>query len=350
MVRRAAAIAAAFIAVTLPGLVAAAPLRAGDHIAVTVFNHPELTLPSATIDGDGKLAMPLVGNVAISGYEPDVAAARIGDSLKTYLRAPVVSISVLQQNQTISIIGGLTSSIAYAPGETLSSVVSPLTSNTNLDLHRVSIQRDNATLGTFDALDLLHHAEAGPLLQPNDQVMIALKPIGVNVLGLVPKTGMTYLETGSTIADAVNAAGGATSDAATGAIDLLRDGVHQHLSLASDAVTMPAHDGDIVTVPEAVHVAVAGMVGHPGETALTFGNTLIAAIYQAGGPERYSDLSHTQVMHDGVVSVYDITKVPKGDISQNPHLSEGDIVTVPQGAHIDIGNIFGAAGIIHWFF
>ncbi len=350
MVRRAAAIAAAFIAVSLPGMAFAAPLRAGDHIAVTVFNHPELTLGSATIDGDGKLAMPLVGNVAISGFEPDAAATRIGDSLKSYLRAPVVSLSVLQQNQTISITGGMTSTIAYAPGETLSSIVSPLTANTNIDLHRVTIQRDNALLGTFDALDLLRHAQAGPLMQPNDQVMVALKPVGVNVLGLVPKSGMTYLDNGSTIADSVNAAGGAGSDAATGAIDLLRDGTHQHLSLASDAATMAAHDGDVVTVPQAVHVAVAGMVGHPGETALTFGNTLIAAIYQAGGPERYSDLSHTQVMHDGVVHTYDITKVPSGDASQNPHLSQGDIVTVPQGAHLNIGDIFGAAGIVHWFF
>ena len=261
MVRRAAAIAAAFIAVSLPGAVFAAPLRAGDHIAVTVFNHPELTLGSATIDGDGKLAMPLVGNVAVSGYEPDAAAARISDSLKSYLRAPVVSLSVLQQNQTISITGGLSSTLNYAPGETLSSIVSPLTGNSNLDLHRVTIERDNAALGTFDALDLLHHAQAGPLMQPNDQVMIALKPVGVNVLGVVSKPGMTYLESGSTIAGAVNAAGGAENDAATGAIDLLRDGVHQHLSLASDAATMPAHDGDVVTVPQAVHVAVAGSLG-----------------------------------------------------------------------------------------
>jgi protein involved in polysaccharide export with SLBB domain len=350
MVRSAAAFAVAFFAVSLPGAVFAAPLRAGDHIAVTVFNHPELTLGSATIDGEGKLAMPLVGNVAISGYEPDVAAARIGDSLKSYLRTPVVSLSVLQQNQTIAITGGLTSTIAYAPGETLSSIVSPLTGNTSLDLHHVSIERDNASLGTFDALDLLRHAQAGPLMQPNDQVMVALNPVGVNVLGVVPKTGMTYLETGSTIADAVNAAGGAPSNAATGAIDLLRNGVHQHLALSTDAMTTVAKDGDVVTVPQAVHVAVAGLVGRPGETALTFGNTLIAAIYQAGGPVRYSDVSHTQVMHDGVVKVYDITKVPQGDVSQNPHLSEGDIVTVPTGGHLNLSDIFGAAGIIHWFF
>jgi polysaccharide biosynthesis/export protein len=350
MVRRAAALAAAFIAVSLPGALLAAPLRAGDHIAVTVFNHPELTLGSATIDGDGKLAMPLVGNVAISGYEPDVAATRISDSLKSYLRAPVVSLSVLQQNQMITITGALTSTLNYAPGETLSSVISPLAVNTNLDLHRVTIERDNAKLGTFDALDLIRNADAGPLLQPNDQVTVALKPVGVNVLGVVHTTGMTYLDNGATIADAVNAAGGAGTDAATGAVDLLRDGVHQHVALSSDAATMAAQDGDVVTVPQAVHVAVAGMVGHPGETVLTFGNTLIAAIYQAGGPLRYGDLNHTQVMHNGVVHVYDVTKVAHGDTSQNPRLSEGDIVTVPQGAHLNLGDIFGAAGVIHWFF
>ena len=41
---------------------------------VSVFNHPELAVASGTIDGQGDLAVPLVGNVPIAGLEPDAAA------------------------------------------------------------------------------------------------------------------------------------------------------------------------------------------------------------------------------------------------------------------------------------
>ena len=331
-------------------MVSAAPLRAGDHVEVTVFNHPELTLGQATIDGDGKLAMPLAGNVAVAGFEPDAAASRIGDSLKPYLRQPVVSLSVLQQNAMISLVGGPTSTLAYVPGQTLSSVVATMTALPSLDLHHVTIQRNGTTFGSYDALNLLRHADAGPALAPGDQLVFAQKPLAVNVLGVVHTPGMTYLDNGATILDAVNAAGGTSMDAATGAVDLLRDGKHQHIALSSDAADQPARDGDQVTVPQAVHVAVSGMVGHPGDTVLTGGTTLVAAIYQAGGPMKYGDISHTEVTHEGVRHVYDITRVPNGDVSQNPHLSEGDIINVPQGGHLNLSDIFGAAGIIHWFF
>lgn len=352
MIRRLIALAAAFFVIVTIAPVAlnAAPLRAGDHLVVTVFNHPELSLLTATIDGEGKLAMPLAGNVPIAGLEPDAAASRIGDSLKTYLRDPVVSISVMQQNATISVVGGPDSTLAYAPGETLSTVVATLAGIPALDLHRVTIQRDNATYGTYDAIDLLRHAAPGPLLLPGDQVIVAFKPVQVNVLGLVHTPGLRYLDTGSTITDAVNAAGGTVPDAATGAVDILRDGIHQHVALSSDASEQAVHDGDVVTVPEAVHVSVGGLVSRPGPTVLTSGTTLIAAIYGAGGPVQYGDVSHTIVVHDGVSHIYDITKVPKGDASQNPHLSEGDVVDVPRGHYVLLSEVFGAAGAIHWFF
>jgi protein involved in polysaccharide export with SLBB domain len=319
-------------------------------VAVTVFNHPELTFATVTIDGDGKLAMPLAGNVVVAGLEPDAAAAHIGDALKSYLRAPVVSIAVVQQNATISIVGGPTSSLPFVPGQTLSSIVATLAATPGLDLHHVVVQRDGAKLGSYDGLDLLRHAEAGPALAPGDQVIVAQKPVAVNVVGVVHTAGIVYLDRGASIADAVSAAGGAMPDGATGAVDVLRGGVHQHVALSSEAGAQPVQDGDQITVPQAVHVAVGGQVGHPGETVLTNGTTLIAAIYEAGGPLRYSDLNHTEVLHDGVRHVYDVSKVPQGDSSQNPHLSEGDIVNVPTGGHLNLGDIFGGAGIIHWFF
>ena len=350
MKSRFAAAAVALALSALPLAVFAAPLRAGDHISVTVFNHPELTLPTATIDGDGKLAMPLSGNVAIAGLEPDAAADVIGNALKAFLRDPVVSVGVIQQNQMISIVGGPVSTLQYTPGQTLAGVVATLTSTPSVDLHHVTLQRDGTQLGSYDGYDLLRKATGGPVLQPGDQIIVAQKPVEVDVAGVVRNTGPVYLDRGASIADAIGAAGGAADGAATGAVDVLRNGEHLHVALSSDQSAQVVHDGDVITVPQAVHVAVGGSVGKPGETVLTSGNTLIAAVYTAGGPLKYGDVSHTEVIHDGLRHVYDITKVPQGDLSQNPHLSDGDIVNVPQGGHLNLSDIFGGAGIIHWFF
>ncbi len=340
---------AAVVLAFIPALVVAAPLRVGDHVSVTVFNHPELSLASTTIDGDGDLTMPLAGNVPVAGLEPTVAATHIGAALTTYLRVPVVSLSMLQQNATISIVGGPTSSLPYVPGQTLSSLASTLAATPGLDLRHVSIARDGARIGTYDALDLLQRAEPGPALQPGDRVTFAQKPIAVTVAGIVKSPGPAYLDRGASVADAVYAAGGAGTDAAIGLIDLLRDGQHRTLALATDAATVPAQSGDVITVPQALHIAVTGRVAHPGDTPLIDGTTLFAAIYQAGGPVQYGDVSHTLVVHDGVKHVYDITRVPTGDRSQNPPLASGDVVFVPTGGHVAIGDIFTGANIVRFF-
>ncbi len=214
----------------------------------------------------------------------------------------------------------------------------------------MTIDRDGKTLGTYDATGLLRKAEPGPALQPGDRVAFAQKPVGVNVLGVVKTPGATYLNDGASIADAVYAAGGVGNDAAIGALDLLRDGKHQYLALSSDEAKAPAQSGDVVTVPQALHVSVTGRVARPGDTALINGTTLYAALYQAGGPIQYGDVSHTQVTHEGTKRVYDVTKVPSGDTSQNPHLSEGDVVFVPTGNHVNFSDIFGAIGAAHVFF
>jgi protein involved in polysaccharide export with SLBB domain len=294
--------------------------------------------------------MPLVGNVPVAGMEPDAAAGRIGSTMNKYLRKPVVQLNVLQQNATISIVGGPQSSLPYVPGQTLSSVASSLLTSPGLDFSRVTIQRDGKQLGTYDASDLLRRADPGPQLQPGDRVAFAQKPVGVNVIGVVKTPGMTYLNTGASIADAVYAAGGVGNDAAIGALDLLRSGEHQHLALSSDAAHETAQSGDVLTVPQALHVSVTGKVAKPGDTPLINGTTLYAALYQAGGPVQYGDVSHTEVVHDGVKHVYDVTKVPSGDVSQNPHLVEGDVVYVPTGHHVNLGDIFGAITASRVFF
>jgi polysaccharide export outer membrane protein len=346
MIRRAAAALVAAFVVGFPALVSASPLRSGDHVAVTIFNHPDLTVPAGTIDADGKIAVPLAGNVRVGGLEPAAAAARIADALKVYLREPSVTVAVLQQNATVAVVGGPVSSVAFVPGMTLAGVVMTEATAPGLDLHHVRIDRDGSTLGTYDAQALVHAGQTGPSLEPGDTVSFALKPIGVTVVGDVKTPGIEYVDRDQTIADAVDEAT-LGDNAAVGAIDVLRGGTHTRIALSSAAALQTAHDGDVVTVPQAILVSVGGTVAKPGLTPLTNGTTLVAAIYQAGGPLKYGDVSHTHVLHDGSEHVYDVARAFQGDTTQNPHLDEGDIVNVPESRHVNLGDIFGGIGVLH---
>jgi protein involved in polysaccharide export with SLBB domain len=343
----AAFVASAAVMSALPLSAFASPLRSGDHIEITIFNHPDMTVPQGTVDADGMVALPLVGNVHIAGLEPDAAAAQITTALKQYMRKPSVTVSVLSQNTTISIVGGPVSSLQYAPGQTLAGVVATEESSPGLDLHRVRLDRDGATLGIFDAQSLIHSGATGPALEPGDTIVFAMKPIGVSVVGAVKSPGVQYLDKGQTISDAVNAAGIGQLNAAVGAIDLLRDGQHTRLALSSTAAQQVAQDGDVISVPQAMLVSVGGMIAKPGPTPLTGGTTLVAAIYEAGGPLKYGDISHTQVLHDGTVQTFDVVRAFNGDASQNPHLNEGDVINVPESKHILLGDLFGSVGVIH---
>lgn len=327
----------------------AAPLRAGDRVAIAIFNQPGLSVPQGSVDADGKIAVPLAGNVAVAGLEPAAAASRIAGALRPYLRRPAVTVALLQQNATITLVGGPGGVFPYAPGQTLTSALGPLAALPGLDLHRVGLERDGKPLGAYDGVALLRGGAPGPALQPGDRILVGEKPVAVAVRGVVKTPGTVHLDAGQTLADAIAAAGGAGDDAATGALDLAREGQHARIALSSEALAQPARDGDVLTVPQAVHVSVAGSVAHPGDTALTAGTTLVAALYQAGGPVKYADISHVDVLRDGTRRTYDVTKLRGGDMSQNPHLAPGDLVYVPEGRHVDFRDIFAGLSALRFF-
>jgi hypothetical protein len=55
------------------------------------------------------------------------------------------------------------------------------------------------------------------------------------------------------------------------------------------------------------------------------------------------------VLHDGTEHVYDVARAFQGDASQNPHLSDGDVIEVPQSRHVNLGELFGGIGVVHLF-
>jgi polysaccharide export outer membrane protein len=95
-------------ALALPGL-AQTPdkLGPGDAVHVTVFQQPDLTT-DARINEAGAIAMPLVGQVKISGQSTSEAAKAIADALKEgqYLKQPQVAVALTTvRSRQVSMLG-----------------------------------------------------------------------------------------------------------------------------------------------------------------------------------------------------------------------------------------------------
>ncbi len=72
-------------------LVKSYKMAVGDQIQINVWKNPELSL-SEPIRPDGKISMPLVGDIMAVGLTPEELAARIESKLASYVKTPNVTV------------------------------------------------------------------------------------------------------------------------------------------------------------------------------------------------------------------------------------------------------------------
>jgi protein involved in polysaccharide export with SLBB domain len=364
MLNRVSAAAALMVGVFLAGSAAQAAVHPGDELQVTVYDHPELSGPLA-VDSSSRISLPLIGFVDVHGLDAPQIAQRIRADLLHYVRKPTVDVQLKAQIAVLYVSGGPGGTLPYQPGETLVSALGTLTprmrgaataaaadgtvqqgvtfdslQSTRVDLRHVTVTRDGHDIGTYDALALFARGEGGPVLKAADTIALVNKPVTVNVTGEVASPGTAYLAAKEPLSDAIAQSGGLLPTSSVSRLVLRRAGTSRTISPADSEWTQPAQNGDSIAVPVAPRVSVGGVVEHPGAVTLKSDATLLGALYEAGGPAKYGDMGRVQVLHDGVKTTYDMNKVLNGSASQNPSLSEGDVVVVPQGRHVDGQSLF----------
>ena len=106
-------------------LVKSYKMAVGDQIQINVWKNPELSL-SEPIRPDGKISMPLVGDVMAVGLTPEELAAKIEARLANYVKAPNVTVILtnLQGHEFLSrirVTGSVTSNVSmpYHQGMTV---------------------------------------------------------------------------------------------------------------------------------------------------------------------------------------------------------------------------------------
>lgn len=75
-------------------------LSAGDIISVDVWGYDELKMKELRIRPDGFIAVPLVGSICAAGQSSEQLTTRISESLKRYLKNPLVTINIVRYHAT----------------------------------------------------------------------------------------------------------------------------------------------------------------------------------------------------------------------------------------------------------
>ncbi len=185
----------------------------GDGLEVAVWGIPEMSR-TVTVRPDGKITLPAVGDVVAAGVTPEKLSLQLADAMKSYVKQPIVTVSVERiVNNRIYITGGLLSrSVDLVKETSLLKLMSEIGNLTAADLHNAYILRNKKKISTdFYALYYKGDLAQDLTLQAEDIIFLPSNLLNqVYVFGAVKAPQSLQYYDGMRIMDAILAAGGFT--------------------------------------------------------------------------------------------------------------------------------------------
>jgi polysaccharide biosynthesis/export protein len=329
----------------------------GDIVDVTVSSHMGYDR-TITIQPDGRIQFPEVGEIVAAGLTAAQLAARIQEGLNAGLVDPRVTVSLKELNKgllrRVSVLGAVKTQGVFELKEqsTLAELLATAGGPTPVaDLHRVTVTRADGSKKVV--ADLSGAARTGEVsnnlaLEPGDLIWV---PEGTSptvlVLGEVVKPGSYELQGEMRVLNALSLAGGPTTKADLRHVtlthagqsskevidldDLLTRGQQQNLT--ANVVLRP---GDALVIPESERkFYVFGEVNKADAYPLKPADHLLDAITTAGGSTHEADLAQVMLIRKDekgqlVPRRIDLKRMLKnGDMVRNEALREGDVIFVP---------------------
>src|SRR5438067_454141 len=209
------------LALAAPGFAQAAAdnLGAGDTVHITVFQQPDLTT-DARISDAGTIAMPLVGNVKISGQSTREAADTIAKALKDgeFLKSPQVAVALTTvRSRQVSILGLIMHPGRYPLEESHSRLPDLIAAAGGIAAggsEEVTVIRDGKT-EKVNALAKEYELKAG------DTIYIDRAPV-FYIYGEVIHSGAYPVKAGMTVMQAISIGGGITPRGSENRVKLRR--------------------------------------------------------------------------------------------------------------------------------
>jgi polysaccharide export outer membrane protein len=150
----------------------------GDKLRIEVYKDPQLS-QSLQIRPDGKITLPLVGDIVAAGLTPIALRESIAGSLKEYITNPVVTVIVVEtQPQTVSVMGEVNSPGVH-PFKTELTMLDALAMAGGFkdfaNTKNITIQRSTST-GVqripFNYKDAIKSSSKPVYLQPGDIIIV----------------------------------------------------------------------------------------------------------------------------------------------------------------------------------
>jgi len=265
-------------------------IGSGDVLKLDVFSRTEVS-GVHTVGPDGKITIPIMGDVALNELTREDALAVIDQRLRQYFSAPVATLSVQQYTSNqITVLGRVERAgiQKFANSPTLAEVLANAGAMPILDkqatLTRCAIMRGRDKLIWVDLKALLSgDPDFNVRMKKGDIVYIPdSSDTSVYVMGSVTKPGAYRLTPRMTVLDALAQAGGPNEDAAPEKIGIYRAGAAKveiidftDLVDVSRRVNFALEDGDVVFVPKSGLADLGYFMRQlsPGISVLTFGLT-----------------------------------------------------------------------------
>ncbi|MEM9325434.1 MAG: SLBB domain-containing protein [Bacteroidota bacterium] len=282
-------------------------LGPGDEVIIQIYGTSQESY-QLTIDPEGRLLIPLLGPVQMSGLSMNAARIRLKERLSKIYSGlvrdrPSVFMDVsLGSIRTIrvNVWGEVQRPGTYAlpsfatPFMALYSCGGPTTIGT---FREIEIYRDGQLAETIDIYQFLRSGQLGALARLQDNDIILVRPFGnhVEVLGSVKRAGIFELKPEETLVDLMDYAGGFRPGAIRESVSLerLNGGSQSIQDVALDA-KLRLIDGDKVIVrkgadPLIEKVQIEGAVANPGAYGWSQGLSISDLVAKAGGlsPEAY---------------------------------------------------------------
>lgn len=240
----------------------------GDVLNISTLGEPGAS-STVTVDPDGKIALPLTGEISVGGLTVDQITQKLTEVLRKYLRDPhvVVGIHTAAQRQYVYLMGQVVhpGSYLWQKGWSLAELFAVAGGPTpRAALGQALILRSNTTIPVnLQRLLLDGDIAANVPLKAGDVVMVPETKNQVTIMGAVARPGQYTFKPGDRVVDVLSDAGGPAQGGRVSDIGVIRvdpqdpkKGTVVHVNLdkyyksgdmSQNVALLP---GDVVYVPQ----------------------------------------------------------------------------------------------------
>ena len=164
-----------------PGISEDYRIGEGDVLQISVLGEQSASVPSVVVRTDGKITMPLIKEIVVSGLTPTEVEKNVTDQLSKMIRAPDVTVIVAQSNsQKVFMIGAVKKEgpLHYTYRMSVMQAISEAGGLTDYAKHKriYVIRNQNGRQFQFpfdyDAVMKGQHMEMNRILEPGDTVVV----------------------------------------------------------------------------------------------------------------------------------------------------------------------------------